>query len=413
VASRGYAWSAGGLLATAAIKGTRIHSESGETLAAFPGQFFAWSPSGRRIAVIRNRLVDVRSASGRLLSTYAVPGFGVALAWVDDDRLAVSLGDRLSGVDLTTGRRFTPPAGVFGIRSGPLVADVRAGALRVTRLDGTHARTLARVRGCYDDGVLTGFAAVQFTPDRRSLVYQSYCPEAFDNLYAVGPEGGAVRRLTDVAAQQAQPAWSPDGTRIAFSQSRFTGLSCKGCPASLRVADADGSHARQLTHLPDCTFDTNPSWSPDGGSILVARANCNTLTLVVVSADGRRARDLHVPGTQSAWGPERIAYVDGSSVWTAAPDGSDRRRAGRGGSPAWSNGGRLAYLDGRTLVVDRRRTLLPFVSVLDLAWSPDGTRLAVAARLPGTAVPDVYTLNRNGTDVRRLTTNMDVSSLGW
>ena len=56
---------------------------------------------------------------------------------------------------------------------------------------------------------------------------------------------------------------------------------------------------------------------------------------------------------------------------------------------------------------------LPFEQVTLLGWSPDGTRFVVAARAAGTAVPDIYTLRTDGTDVRRLTTDLDTASPDW
>jgi Tol biopolymer transport system component len=411
-ASRHYAWSALDLAAISAAGRIGIYDERGRRLASVRGRDFAWSPDGTRLALVDGARFEVRSPSGTLLFAKTVPLLGREpehrLAWTGPQRVAIGGGQPV-GVDLGSGGTWTPTDAAFGVRSpqGALlvtVRDRRGLALRV------GDRTLVRVAGCLDDGVATGAENMQFTPNGRSVVYQSWCPEAFDNLYTAG---GAVRRLTNVAAQETDPAWSPDGRLVAYSRAEATGLSCKGCPSSLWVANADGSHARQLTHPAFCTFDTGPSWSPDGSSILVARSTCNTRTLVVVDAATGAAQDLHISASQAAWGPERIAYGDDTSIWTAAPDGTDRRKVGRGADPAWSRDGRLAYLDGRTLVVEGRRIRLPFVRVLSLAWSPGGSRLVAAARLPETATTDVYTLRPDGTDIRRVTRDIGAQSASW
>jgi Tol biopolymer transport system component len=409
-ASRRYAWSALDLAAISAAGRIGIYDEHGRRLASFRGRDFAWSPDGTRLALVDGARFEVRSPSGTLLFAKTIPVLGRepdhGLAWTGPQRVAIG-GGQLVGVDLGTGGTWTPTDAAFGVRSpqGALlvtVRDRRGMALRVGN------RTLVRVDGCFDDGVATGAENAQFTPDGSSVVYESHCPEAFDNLYTTRG------RMTNVAAQETEPAWSPDGRLVAYARAAATGLSCKGCPSSLWVANADGSHPRQLTHPGDCTFDADPSWSPDGGSILFARSSCsNPSKLLVLDAATAAARDLGVTGAQAAWGPARIAYVDDPTVWTAAPDGTDPRRVGRGSSPAWSPDGRLAYLDGRTLVVAGRRVRLPFARVLDLAWSPGGSRLAVAARLPGTATTDVFTLNPNGTGIRRATTNLGASTVGW
>jgi Tol biopolymer transport system component len=51
--------------------------------------------------------------------------------------------------------------------------------------------------------------------------------------------------------------------------------------------------------------------------------------------------------------------------------------------------------------------------VKSLAWSPDGTRFLVAARPRNAPTFDLYTVKTDGTGVRRLTTNLDVSGGDW
>jgi Tol biopolymer transport system component len=60
-----------------------------------------------------------------------------------------------------------------------------------------------------------------------------------DEIYVVGPDGSHLTRLSDVAGFAATPSWSPDGTRIAFTD-------FKGSNTTLEVMDADGSSERDL-----------------------------------------------------------------------------------------------------------------------------------------------------------------------
>ena len=77
------------------------------------------------------------------------------------------------------------------------------------------------------------------------------------------PDGSNVQRLTTTKADAGswQPAWSPDGEKIAFSSNPDGN-------GDIFVMDADGSNIRRLTHTPD--GEQFPSWSPDGEQIVFA-----------------------------------------------------------------------------------------------------------------------------------------------
>jgi Tol biopolymer transport system component len=304
-------------------------------------------------------------------------------------------------------------------------------ALRVARLDQSHSRTLIRVPSCTDDGVLVpSVQSVQFATT-RSVVYQSRCAEPPVDLYSVDPNGGTARALTHTTAEETEPALSPDGTQVAYVRADARGLSCKGCPATIWIMNADGTNQRALTQPQNGQWDYDPSWSPDGTQIVFSRwyiAGARPEHLFVVGAAGGPARDLGVVGASPAWGPSAIAYVeegspvDGGSLWSVAPDGTGQRELAVGESaylPTWSRGGELAYVDqqlGRkaVLVVGGRRVSAPFARIDDLAWLADGSRLVLfAAKVNtgslGSLVYDVYTMRPDGGDIRRLTTSVS----GW
>src|SRR5688500_14548945 len=72
-----------------------------------------------------------------------------------------------------------------------------------------------------------------------------------DEIYTAEPDGGDPRRLTNNVAADADPVWSPDGSKIAFARG-----------FDIWVMNADGTEAGAITG-PD-GVDAEPAWSPDG-----------------------------------------------------------------------------------------------------------------------------------------------------
>jgi eukaryotic-like serine/threonine-protein kinase len=194
------------------------------------------------------------------------------------------------------------------------------------------------------------------SPDGKSVVYAKLT--GLDSALYLQRIGGRVpQRLSPLApAQDAQPAFSPDGERIAFRSGRDGG--------GIFVMSITGE---SVTRLLDSGF--NPSWSPDGNQVVVSTTYFDTPTdlgsvttlLKVVDVKTGEVRTLPVSerAVQPAWSPsgKRIAYwtLQGRAgqrdIHTIAADGSD---AATGGvavtndlaldwSPTWSPDGRFLY----------------------------------------------------------------------
>jgi TolB protein len=127
-------------------------------------------------------------------------------------------------------------------------------------------------------------------------------------VYIMGPDGSDQTNLTNEPADDRNPAWDPQGTRIAFVSNRETE---EGPGQYIFVMNADGSEVRQLTS----NGADSPNWSPDGAWITFSAFN----DIFIIPADGsEEPRNLtNTPESndfEPVWSPDgsRIAWLSGT-----------------------------------------------------------------------------------------------------
>ncbi|MDQ1629892.1 MAG: TolB protein [Actinomycetota bacterium] len=271
--------------------------------------------------------------------------------------------------------------------------------------------------------VVTGGAAVAQNPGRNGVI--AYVRDG-GGLFTVNPDGTNARRIAG-GDQLVLPAWSPDGTKVAFARSDgAAGESYR----NLWVANADGSGPVQLTS--GQTADRRaPTWSPDGTRIAYVSGS----DLVVANADGSNEQ-LLVSGTAAtgslfggiekpSWSPDgtTIAYytygTPSYEIFSVPATGGTPTQlthvaAGDHANmhPDYSpDGTRIAYVSdaesctpycrNRLWVMDADGTHQHLVdpegqNVFTPSWSPDGRQIVFADYDAATGDNRIFTVNADG-----------------
>ena len=247
---------------------------------------------------------------------------------------------------------------------------------------------------------LTASAGGSISPRADRIAYMSALDGEAD-IYSISPTGLASFNMTHDdtigVREDVEPAWSPSGEFVAFQRNVFQ----KGIPvgSQLFLVGSDGTKLGALTPLQKGVFDSHPSFSPDGDTIVFSSNRDGNFDLYVMGISGGGFTQL----TNTKIGTENL-------------------------EPAWSP-------DGRSIVFTRRQamatpsssTLLVFnlekgrlykltppalmgMGDREPVWSPDSKRIAFSSDRFGPSLArsrDLYTINANGTGLTRVTSLSD------
>ena len=280
---------------------------------------------------------------------------------------------------------------VFQRYLGP---DNSQGSIYTIRADGTGERQVTST----PPGLTDRFP--DFGPRSRSIAFQR-CAD-FCQVMTVKPDGTDLRALTPMCAagqeppectDNAYPAFSPDGRRIAFARlfGRIDPETGQPDHIGIWLMGRDGSAPRAVTRPAARRFeDGEPQWTPDGKGIVFVRYDVarNLGAIFTVRAGGHRLRQITPWELDAGDGPD--ISPDGERVLFRFPE----HNGFEGSDFASMN------LDGTGF---RQLTdTAPDERALSASYSPDGRRITFA-RDGLAGLPDVWTMRTNGRDVRRVT----------
>jgi len=196
-------------------------------------------------------------------------------------------------------------------------------------------------------------------------------------IYVMNADGSGQTRLTNNAMWDDYPAWSPDGSKIAFARFRQVADNFVG---QIYVMNADGSGQTNLSN--NAADDYWPTWSPDGSKIAFRSYRDSTLNIYVMNSDGSsQYRLTTVFGDEPSWSP------DGSKIAFLGWDGTNFQIF-------------VVNADGSGLI---QLTDYPGTSA-EPSWSPDGSKIAFSRGAIGT-MDEVYVMNADGSSQTNLTNN--------
>ena len=271
------------------------------------------------------------------------------------------------------------------------------GEIYTMNADGSARRRLTFDSG--GNGI--GNVAPVWSPDGRLIAWlRQTGPSSARDVRVMNSDGTGQRRLTNDGGSKSTPRWSPDSSRLLYSQSTSR--------SEVRVLDV--ATATELSLTPAGSWEASPEWSPDGSEIALVSGG----RLVVADADGTGRRE--VPTTARVdlpvWSPDgaRIAFVGTrmfpehgtrygpltmADVYVIGADGTgERRLTGSvvegfvplpgGTSPSWwPDGSRLFYASQRVPGERSTAFVMNADGTCEQRFGPEGTRLVGPIWRPG------------------------------
>jgi len=230
--------------------------------------------------------------------------------------------------------------------------------------------------------------------------------EGSPQIYTMNPDGSQQERLFVASDGACQPKWSPDGTKLAYitpcqdRQAEYRN-------ASIRIYDLQTGENQSLPSQPGGDFD--PSWSPDGQSIVFTSlregmplnpyAQIFKIGLADQEATRLTTTDASQPARQPSWSPDGTTILYSLNrrslwqLWSMSVNGENPIQILRSGEandtqPTWAHDGLSIYFaqSGKgqndparlmqyTLGQETVTNLLTSIPLPEVSLSPDGNWL--------------------------------------
>jgi dipeptidyl aminopeptidase/acylaminoacyl peptidase len=214
------------------------------------------------------------------------------------------------------------------------------------------------------------------------------------DIWVMDADGTNQTNLTNTPdIQEGQPAWSPDGTKIAFTGPGGLNEDGSGGLGDVYVMDADGTNRTNLTDTPNF-LEVQPSWAPSGAQLAFVRELPGQIIseqtdIFVMDANGENATNITQTDAnerEPAWSP------DGTKIAVAGVRGP----RGEGGWEILTmdpDGQNETILTGDSFEGEDRGP----------DWSPDSTMVVFQKSQDSDEPSEIWAVNRDGSGDTNLT----------